>query len=212
MARNKIYPSDYLAFLALKYEIDPDKLFTALITAAQKNKKQTIDGFTVELRNKTAGILSILIMQDTKVIAQFHLPEEFLKEQGNPIKTASKAAYMQERYLQRKLDQQQQQPMLIKDLKVGMKKVNLNATITDIDKPTYVITRFGNCATVANATITDPTGQIKLCLWNEQITTAKLGTNINIQNAHISQYKHEPQIRINKKGTITIQQQAPQPP
>ena len=212
MARNKIYPSDYLAFLALKYEIDPDKLFTALITAAQKNKKQTIEGFTVELRNKTAGILSILIMQDIKVIAQFHLPEEFLKEQGNPIKTASKAAYMQERHLQRKLDQQQLQPMQIKDLKVGMKKVNLNATITDIDKPTYVITRFGNCATVANATITDSTGTIKLCLWNEQITTAKPGTNINIQNAHISQYKHEPQIRINKKGTITTQPQTPQPP
>jgi replication factor A1 len=210
MARNKIYPSDYLAFLALKYDIDPDKLFSALIIAAQKNKKQTIEDFTVELRNKSAGILSILIMQDTKVIAQFHLPEEFLKEQGNPIKTASKAAYMQERHQQRKLDQQQMQPMQIKDLKVGMKKVNLNATITDIDKPTYVITRFGNCATVANATITDTTGTIKLCLWNEQITTAKLGTNINIQNAHISQYKHEPQIRINKKGTIT--QQTPQPP
>jgi replication factor A1 len=206
MARNKIYPSEYLAFLALKYEVDVDKFFAALVKANLDNEKQTCGEFTVELRNRNKSTLSMLIMQDTKVIAQFHLPEEFLKEQGNPIKTASKAAYLQERHQQRKLNlQQQQESLQIKDLRVGMKKVNLKATITDIAKPTCVITRFGNCATVANATLTDQTGTIKLCLWNEQIDTAKPGNIINIQNAHVSQYKHEPQIRINKKGTITTQ-------
>jgi ssDNA-binding replication factor A large subunit len=48
-----------------------------------------------------------------------------------------------------------------------MKKVNLKAKVIEVGKPTFVFTRFGNYACVANVLIADETGKIKLCLWNE---------------------------------------------
>jgi replication factor A1 len=85
-----------------------------------------------------------------------------------------------------------------------MKNVNLKAKVTEVSKPTSVITRFGNCANVANAMVSDDTGNIKLCLWNDQIGSVTVGDNLEIQNAKISTFKNERQMRVGKKGILRV--------
>ena len=87
-----------------------------------------------------------------------------------------------------------------------MKKVNLKATVTEISQPTFVVTRFGNYANVANAMVSDDTGKIKLCLWNDQIKTITIGDTLQIENARIGQYRNEKQLRVGKTGTLKIAQ------
>jgi len=85
-----------------------------------------------------------------------------------------------------------------------MKQVSLKAKVVEIAKPRLVFTRFGNYASVANALIADETGTIKLCLWNEQIGSISLGDTVQIDNVNVSMFRGERQLRIGKKGTLSI--------
>jgi replication factor A1 len=196
--RSKLYPSEYLALLTVKYEVDADKFFDALVSAG-KNRKTRCGSLSIECRMKQNRNVIFLITEHSKVVAQFKIPEEFLSKQKNPIKEA-KNTYLYNRHPPKKNGESHL--LQIKDLRVGMKKVNLKAKVTEISQPKYVITKFGNHATVANATITDPTGKIKLCLWNDQINTITTGDTIQIKNARISAFRNEPQMRIGKNTTL----------
>ncbi|MBM4400642.1 MAG: hypothetical protein FJ045_01690 [Crenarchaeota archaeon] len=196
--RSKLYPREYLALLTVKYEVDADNFFNALI-AAEKNRKSKCGNLSIECRIKHNHHIIFLITQNSKVIAQFKIPEEFLTKNKNPIKEA-KDAYLSYRYTNKKCNTPQ--PIQIKDLRVGMKKINLKAKVIEISKPKSVVTRFGNYANVANAMVSDNTGKIKLCLWNDQIDSVAAGDTIEIQNARISAYKNERQMRISKNGTL----------
>jgi replication factor A1 len=57
---------------------------------------------------------------------------------------------------------------------------------------------------VANALISDETGRIKLCLWNEQINSLSIGDTVQIENANISAFRGERQLRVGKKGILRI--------
>jgi len=85
-----------------------------------------------------------------------------------------------------------------------MKQVNLKAKVLEIARPTLVFTRFGNYASVANALIADETGTIKLCLWNEQIKSISIGATVQIENARVSMFRGERQLRIGKNGILSI--------
>ena len=198
--RNKVHPSEYLAFLTVKYDVDPDKFYNALILASKKRKAQC-GSLSIELRSKNDHKLSILITENTKVVAQFHIDEEFLLNQKNPIK-AVRASAMIDR--QPTPQNRTTQSFQIKDLRVGMKKVNVLATVEEISEPTFVVTRFGNCASVANAMVSDETGKIKLCLWNDQIKSISVGDTVQIENGRISAFRNERQMRVGKRGALRI--------
>jgi len=198
--RSKIYPGNYLAFLAVKYDVDVEKLFNALVHA-WKNQKAECGNLSIVLRHKDKNNLSMLITQESKFIAQFHVTEEFLSQQSNLIRISARGA---QPFETRQTVHSGDQPLQIKDLRIGMKKVNLKAKIIEVSPPTFVVTRFGNCASVANAMVSDDTGKIKLCLWNDQITSVAPGDTIQIENATISEFRHERQMRIGKKGTLRI--------
>jgi replication factor A1 len=70
--------------------------------------------------------------------------------------------------------------------------------------PSTVQTRYGNSAMLTNALIADETGKIKLCLWNAQADFINVGDTIQIKNASVSTFKGERQLRLGKKGTVTI--------
>jgi replication factor A1 len=196
--RSKLYPSEYLALLTVKYDVDADKFFDALVSAG-KNRKTRCGNLSIECRTKQNRNVIFLITQQSQVVAQFKIPEEFLSKQKNPIKEA-KNNYLENRHITKKTTETHL--LQIKDLRVGMKKVNLKAKVIEISKPKYVITKFGNHATVANATVSDTTGKIKLCLWNDQIDTVAAGDTIQIKNARISAYRNERQMRIGKNSTL----------
>ena len=196
--RNKASPAEYLAFLSIKYEVDPDKLFYAIISASE-NQKSTCGSLSIECRSKQKNKVILLITKGTKVVAQFPLPEEFLLEQDNPIKEIRKTSMFHRRPITKDSEPHSLQ---IGDLQIGMKKVNLKAKVLEIAKPTLVFTRFGNYASVANALIADETGTIKLCLWNEQIDSISIGDTVQIENASTSTFRGERQLRIGRKGIL----------
>jgi len=196
--RNKTSPGEYLAFLSVKYEVDPDKLFYALISAGEKRRSEC-GNLSIECRGKHRNKLVLLITRGPKVVAQFPIPKEFLLERNNPIKEMRKTS-MFGRHLV--IKDSAPRSFQIRDLRTGMKKVNLKAKVLEIARPTLVFTRFGNYASVSNALIADETGTIKLCLWNEQIDSVSIGDTVQIENATTSTFRGERQLRIGKKGTL----------
>ncbi|MCJ7713498.1 OB-fold nucleic acid binding domain-containing protein, partial [Candidatus Bathyarchaeota archaeon] len=69
-------------------------------------------------------------------------------------------------------------------------------------KPKYVVTIYGNHASFAKALISDETGEIKLCLWNEQIETVAPEDKVQIENARVSVFRGERQLTLGKTGTL----------
>ncbi|MBX5326829.1 MAG: hypothetical protein ACQXXH_03445 [Candidatus Bathyarchaeia archaeon] len=196
--RNKVSRGEYLAFLSAKYDIDPDKLFYGLISAEKEWKSECGD-LSIECRGVRENKIVFLLTEDSKVVAQFSLSREFLLEKLNPIKNLGRNMLLR-RYLVK--EQKKSRSFGIKDLRVGMKQVNLRAKVLKISKPTLVFTRFGNYASVANALIADDTGTIKLCLWNEQIGIVSVGSMVQIENANVSTFRGERQLRVGKKGKL----------
>jgi replication factor A1 len=199
--RSRVSPGEYLAVLSAKYQLDPDNLFSALVLAKEK-QKSNCGKVSVETRGSSGGRTIFLLMNDTKVVAQFSIPEEFLLEKRNPIRDYARAD-MTRRYLD--LENRRARSFRIIDLRSGMKKIELKAKVLEIAKPVLVFTRFGTYASVANAVIGDETGTIKLCLWNEQIASVSVGDTVWIKNANMSSFKGEKQLRIGKKGTVSTQ-------
>jgi replication factor A1 len=188
---------EYLAYLSIKYEVDPDKLFYALVSAGEKQKSRC-GKLSIECRSKTQDRVIFLILKGSRVVAQFPVFREFLLR-SNPIKD-----FMKTDMIRRHLDKKNKgsHSLPIKDLRTGMSHINLKAKVLEIPRPKLVFTRFGNYASVANALIADETGTIKLCLWNEQINFISAGDTIQIENARASSFRGERQLRIGKKGTL----------
>ncbi|MGD0160238.1 MAG: hypothetical protein ABSB89_08070 [Candidatus Bathyarchaeia archaeon] len=198
--RNKVSVGEYLAFLSLKYEVDPDQLFHALCLAWE-NLKATCGEILIQCRSKTQDKAVFLMTKDSKVVSQFPIPKEFLFDNANPIRTLQRAEMFGRRAIKKP---ETTYCFQIKDLRVGMKKISLTARVLEIPKPTFVFTRFGNYASVANASVADETGTVKLCLWNEQIEAVSTGDMIQIENAHMSLFRGERQLRIGKNGKLSI--------
>jgi len=198
--RNKVSIGEYLAFLSIKYEVDPDKLFYALISAGE-NRKSTCGNLSIKRRCELQDKTVLLITKGPKVVAQFPIPKKFLVEKTNPIRDFRKT-----NMLRRRLIKKNKTPpsIHIRDLRTGMKQVNLKAKVLEIARPTLVFTRFGNYASVANASIEDETGTIKLCLWNEQINSISVGDIVQIENARVSMFRGERQLRIGKNGKLSV--------
>jgi replication factor A1 len=197
--RSKVSVGEYLAFLSTKFEVDPDGFFQALISA-EKSKQATVGELRITCRSRNTEKAVMLISKGSRVVAQFPVPQGFLLEQRNPIRAFRKTS-LTNRTTVGKNDNPHS--LHIKDLRTGMKQINLQAKVLEIPKPKMVFTRFGNYASVVNVIIGDETGQIKLCLWNEQINSISIGDVLQIENARMSTFRGEKQLRIGKKGTLS---------
>ncbi|HEX9262147.1 MAG TPA: OB-fold nucleic acid binding domain-containing protein [Candidatus Bathyarchaeia archaeon] len=95
--------------------------------------------------------------------------------------------------------------MEIKDLRDGMKRVNVEATVVEKGQPRQVMSRFKDeTLSVADAKVEDGSGSIKLTLWNEQIALVKVNDKIRIENGYITSYKGEIQLNIGKFGKLVV--------
>lgn len=197
--RRKTSTGEYLAFISVKYEVDPDKLFQALITA-EENRKASSGDLRIECRGKTENSAMFLILKDSKVVAQFSVLNEFLLQQDNPI-----GSYMNTDMIRRLRTKRKHRSLIlsIKDLRIGMRQISLKAKVMEIPKSKLVFTRYGDYANVANALIADETGTIRLCLWNEQISSVSTGDTIRIDNARTSMFRGQKQLYIGKNGSLS---------
>jgi replication factor A1 len=190
---------EYLAFLSVKYEVDPEKFFAALRQAGE-GKKTNCDQFSIECRGKIKAKQIFLIKNASRVIAQFRVSTNFLLESGNSLRK-----FMDTDMVRKHLFRKRKQTNFhsIRDVRSGMSHVNLKAKILAVAEPRRVVTRYGNYAEVAKALIADETGTIRLCLWNEQISAVSAGDTVEIGNARVSMFRGERQLTIGIKGVLS---------
>lgn len=95
--------------------------------------------------------------------------------------------------------------MKIKDLKNGMKEVNVEAKVLEKTATREVMSRYKNEKyRVATAVIADETGKIKLTLWNEQIEQVNEDDKVTVENGYVTSFRGEIQLNIGRYGTLTV--------
>lgn len=192
---------DQLAFIATQHEVYPTELFQALIDAKEQGKSITLTGLNVEYRGNVTNQSIFLITKDSKVIAQFRVPDETLARTDVSFDNS-----MDSNKIRKEIARQNPAPshLKIESLRVGMKKINVTAEVLQTAEPSKVHTQFRDNAVVSNASIGDETGKILLCLWDQQIDSVHTGDCIEIKNAHVAMFKGEKQLRLGKNGSITV--------
>lgn len=200
MRQKKSTLGEHLALLSVKYSVYPNEVFQALI-AARKNERAMCGNLNVEYRGKMKNETIFLITKDNYVVAQFRVDEQFLLRKDNPFES-----WMSTDKIRKKIAKQNTESVYtrIRDLRAGMKRVNLKAEVLDIPKPAQVHTQFGNTVMVVNALVGDETGKIKLCLWEAQINSISVGDSIELKNGQVCVFRGEKQLRLGKNGSLSI--------
>jgi len=92
----------------------------------------------------------------------------------------------------------------IKELRSGMKKVDVAVNVVEISEPREVVTRYGESHRVATAVVSDESGTIKLSLWDANIDQVKVGDNIKIENGYVTTFRNENQLNVGRFGKLTV--------
>jgi replication factor A1 len=90
--------------------------------------------------------------------------------------------------------------------KSDMNGISVEGKITDISESRRVQTRYG-LRSVADSTLEDETGTIKLSLWEENITRVSIGDNVKINGAYITEFRNQFQLNIPRSGKLEITKQ-----
>jgi hypothetical protein len=188
---------DYIGLISVKYGLDATAFFRSLVEAWQ-GEESTYKNLAIECRMKTRDNAVFLITEGFQVVAQFPLTKHVLAD-TNPL---TEFAYIQKTI--KKTDNERIEHSQIKNLKVGMKLIKLEAKVMEISKPNTVYSREGKLNLVANAKITDKTGIINLPLWNQQIQTIAVGDIIQVENASIVVFRGERQLRLRRTGKMSV--------
>jgi len=191
---------DQLAFISAQHDVYPTELFSALVLSKEEGKKMVGD-LTIEYRGNVADQAIFLITKEGKVIAQFRVPDETLTRTDVSFDNS-----MDTGRVRKEIARQNPAPshLKVEDLRVGMKKINVTAQVTEVAEPSKVHTQFRDNAVVSNAVIQDETGKILLCLWDQQVNTVHVGDHVEVKNAHVAMFKGERQLRLGKNGSVTI--------
>lgn len=94
----------------------------------------------------------------------------------------------------------------IKELRDGMKRVSVDAKVTEKSETREVLSRFKDQTyRVANTIIADETGTIKLTLWNDQIEQVNVNDMVKVENGYVTSFRGEVQLNVGKYGTLTVE-------
>ena len=95
--------------------------------------------------------------------------------------------------------------MKINELRDGMRKVDVEATVVEKTDAREVRSRYTNeTFKVADATIEDETGKITLTLWNEQVRQVMVGDKVKIENGYAKSFRNVLQLSTGKYGKLTV--------
>ena len=95
--------------------------------------------------------------------------------------------------------------MKIAELRDGLRRIDVEAQVIEISEPREVRSRYtGETFRVAEATISDDSGTIKLVLWNEQIEQVNVNDKIRIENGYIKSFRGEIQLNVGRYGKLTV--------
>ncbi|MDG6907579.1 MAG: DNA-binding protein [Nitrososphaerota archaeon] len=92
--------------------------------------------------------------------------------------------------------------MKISDLKGELSRVDVEGEVIEKGETRTVNLRAGGTSTVADATIRDDSGTIKLSLWGEQINSVDVGDKVKIENGYTKAFRGEVQLNIGRYGKL----------
>ncbi len=204
MRGRNIPEGEILALLSVKHNVDPDMLFQTLISA-EEGKRILCDTLSIECRWKGKTERTFLIMNDSKVVAQLRVSENFLSEKTNPIGKFKDCERIRRH---RAKDFASSRLKEIGDLRVGMVGINLTgAEVLEINEPRVVNTRYGEQGLFADALIGDKTGRVHLSLWGNQVGSISVGDTVRILNARMKEFRGVKQLQIGKKGMLKAERE-----
>lgn len=93
--------------------------------------------------------------------------------------------------------------MKIADLKGEISRVDVEGEVIEKGDVRTVNLRAGGTSTVADATIRDDSGTIKLSLWGDDINRIDVGDKIRIENGYTKAFRGEVQLNIGRYGKLT---------
>ena len=193
-----------IVLIASKHGLDPLSLTNAMVDA-YKSGPQHLGDLEITYRRDNKASHMFLLTKEGKVVSQFPLTSDLMLN-PNLLRRLVSDVPVPDRLLL----EFRRQPKNIEELRFGMRKVNINARIVELPPKRLVTTEFGQFY-VCNATIADDTGKIKLSLWNAQIEKVHAGDQVGIENGRVYSYAGEQQLRIGRKGTISIIEMNQQP-
>jgi len=86
-----------------------------------------------------------------------------------------------------------------------MRRVDVEAQVIQKSETREVSSRYRDeTYRVADATIKDDTGTVKLTLWNEQIDQVNVDDTVRIENGYIRSFRGELQLNVGRYGKLTI--------
>lgn len=86
-----------------------------------------------------------------------------------------------------------------------MRRVDIEAKVVEKSPAREVTSRYKNeTYQVADAVVSDDTGQIKLTLWNEQIQQVRENDSIKIENGYVTSFRGEIQLNVGRFGKLTV--------
>ena len=92
--------------------------------------------------------------------------------------------------------------MEISELKPGMRNVSITGKIDSVGEPRTVNLKAGGTNTVADAIISDESGNIKLSLWGEEINNVQPGDRVLVENGYINTFRGENSLNVGKFGKL----------
>jgi hypothetical protein len=182
----------------VKHEVDSGKFFSSFLDAFE-HEEATCGELSIECRVKTRDHSIFLITNSDKVVAQFPIPERILAK-TNPLKEFTDGSS----FVRNSAQETKSGNCQIKDLRVGMRRLNIKARVVEASPPRVVATRFGFCASVTNVLVTDETGTIQLPLWNKQIDEISVGDLIQVENANVIVFRGTRQLRVGRSGKVSV--------
>lgn len=94
--------------------------------------------------------------------------------------------------------------MKIRELRDGMRRVDVEGQISDISDPRTVNLRAGGQAKVADCTLNDDSGSIKLTLWDDQIDEVKVGSRVKIESGYTNSFRGEIRLNVGRYGRLEV--------
>lgn len=93
--------------------------------------------------------------------------------------------------------------MKVADLKSGVGKVDVSVIVKSKENPRSMI-KFGKELVLCNCIVADDSGEVKMTLWNDDVTKVGVGDKIHITNGYVNEYQGEIQLTAGKFGKIEI--------
>jgi len=92
----------------------------------------------------------------------------------------------------------------ISQLRDGMRKVDVIGRIIEKPEPREVTLRTGQKARVADLTLADETGKIKLTLWDDQIDKVDVDDTVKVENGYINSFRGEIRLNVGRFGKLEV--------